>query len=430
MKYKEVKNENYCAIVVEIKTLIPLENCDNVVHAVIMGNRVVVSNSTKVGDVGIYFPLETALSKEYLKVNNLYRDKTLNDDQNKSGYFEENGRIRCVKFRSIHKSEGLFMPIESIAEFIEKGDVVKIDDVFDELNGTEICKKYVIKESKQPGTPGSKKSKTAKISKLVEGQFRFHQDTSMLYRNLHMIKPDTLIQISYKVHGTSCISSNIICKKPLTWYERILKKFKVNIVDTKYDNIYASRKVVKNSDLNPNAEHFYDVDIWGLANDKIKEFLQDGMTMYYEIVGYMPSGAGIQGEFDYGCGKKEFKIYVYRITYTNPKGKVFEFSAKQVQDYCKMNGLEPVIELYYGYAKDLLIETYDERDFGDKFLDRVKELYNEKDCFVCKNKVPEEGCIIRVEGVDFQAYKAKSNAFYAYETKQLDKGKSNIEDEC
>ena len=48
---------------------------------------------------------------------------------------------------------------------------------------------------------------------------------------------------------------------------------------------------------------------------------------------------------------------------------------------------------------------------------------------MCKNEVPEEGCVVRIEGLDFEAYKAKSEAFYARETKLLDKGESNIEDE-
>lgn len=36
---------------------------------------------------------------------------------------------------------------------------------------------------------------------------------------------------------------------------------------------------------------------------------------------------------------------------------------------------------------------------------------------------------VNIEGIDFEAYKAKSNAFYERETVLLDKGESNIEDE-
>ena len=114
----ELSNKNYCGTIVEIKTLVPLENCNNVQAAIVMGNQVIVGNDVKIGDIGIFFPVETQLSKEYLSANNLYRDSELNVDKNKKGYFELNGRIRCVKFRG-NKSEGLFMPIESLFNVIE-----------------------------------------------------------------------------------------------------------------------------------------------------------------------------------------------------------------------------------------------------------------------------------------------------------------------
>ena len=54
MKLNKLKNENYAAVVVEIKTIIPLEKCDNVQAAIIMGNQVVVSKDVKVGDIEAY----------------------------------------------------------------------------------------------------------------------------------------------------------------------------------------------------------------------------------------------------------------------------------------------------------------------------------------------------------------------------------------
>jgi hypothetical protein len=102
---KKPINNNYCATVVEIKNIIPIDNCDNVVHTNIFGNSIIVSKDVKIGDIGLFFPLETKLSNDFLKCNNLYRKLELNIDQTKKGYFEENGRIRCVKFRG-NKSEG------------------------------------------------------------------------------------------------------------------------------------------------------------------------------------------------------------------------------------------------------------------------------------------------------------------------------------
>ena len=42
MKIGKVKNENYAAVVVKITTLLPLEGCDFVQAAIIMGNQVIV----------------------------------------------------------------------------------------------------------------------------------------------------------------------------------------------------------------------------------------------------------------------------------------------------------------------------------------------------------------------------------------------------
>lgn len=248
------KNENYCATVIEIKTLIPLVGCNNVQAAIIMGQQVVVGKDVKVGDIGLFFPVECALSKEYLTANNLYRvhknKPNLNSDTTvKGGYFEESGRIRCAKFLG-HKSEGLFMPISSL-EFIKTRErQLSLGDCVDEWENIPICSKYIVKQNRTPGAPGSGKlrNKQPKETKIIDGQFRFHEDTSMLFRNLHKIQPDSLISITYKMHGTSGISSYVLCKKQLNWKEKFLSKW-FSIIDTRYDYIYSSRRVIKNNEL-------------------------------------------------------------------------------------------------------------------------------------------------------------------------------------
>lgn len=418
---------NYCATVVKIEKLVQLENCNNVQAAIIMGNQIIVSKEVKIGDIGLFFPVEVQLSKKYLSENNLYRKKELNSDpEAKSGYFEENGRIRCVKFRG-HKSEGLFMPLNSLEFLQSEGAGLKVGDEFNEIDGVEIAKKYVIK-TRQSGS-SSIKNKSPKESKIIEGQFNFHIDTSQLYRNLDKINPNDLIQITYKIHGTSGISSYILCKKKLNWIEKILKKLRVNIIDKEYDYIYSSRKVIKNPEINKNAVHFYETDIWGLAHKELLPYLQKGMTIYYEIAGYLPTGAYIQNQYDYGCEPGKFKIFIYRITQTNEDGKVYEFSGKQVQDFCKKYGLDAVPELFYGYAKEFSDERMTEENWQEKFLENLKAKYNDKDCYICKNVVPEEGIVLRKETVDIESYKLKSNRFYEFETKLLDSGVTDIEEE-
>jgi hypothetical protein len=113
MKIPEPKNSNYSASIVEIKAVIPLENCDNV-HAVsIFGFQGIVSKDVKVGDIGVVFPAETQLSDEFCFFNNLYRHSDKNQDQSKKGYLEDSRRIKAVKFRG-HRSDCLFMPLSSL----------------------------------------------------------------------------------------------------------------------------------------------------------------------------------------------------------------------------------------------------------------------------------------------------------------------------
>ena len=85
--------------------------------------------------------------------------------------------------------------------------------------------------------------------------------------------------------------------------------------------------------------------------------------------------------------------------------------------------------MFYGYAKELSDERMTEENWRSKLLETLKAEYTEKECWMCNNKVPEEGCVIRVEGLEFEAYKLKSNLFYERETKLLDKGESDMESE-
>lgn len=206
-----------------------------------------------------------------------------------------------------------------------------------------------------------------------------------------------------------------------------------------YSYIFASRKVIKNQ--SETQKHYYDSDIWTETGKNLIPFLSKGMSIYYEVVGYLSTGGMIQKDYDYGCDEGKHDVYIYRITYTNDEGKVFEFSGKQVQNWCKQNGLKSVPELYYGYANDLFLRLKEKHDiigeFNEVFMDCLKKEYLEKPSnnlpeplVNCRNKVPDEGVVIRVEdNNDIESYKLKSFAFLKKETEDLDKGISDIESE-
>ena len=177
----------------------------------------------------------------------------------------------------------------------------------------------------------------------------------------------------------------------------------------------------------------------------------------------MPNGGYIQKNYDYGCvpptttnkfpdGEyrshyianpdgthtkyelgKHFDIYVYRVTMTNVDGKVHEFSAKEVQQWCMFTGLQSVREFYYGYAKDLYPDINTEEHWNENFLQRLandKDFYMECNSPICSNKVPHEGLVIKIENMKSEAFKLKCFKFLDAEGRALDKGESNIEDEA
>lgn len=57
--------------------------------------------------------------------------------------------------------------------------------------------------------------KLSSLKALVENQFRFHYDTVLIKKCPWVIKPNDIISITSKVHGTSGISADVLCKRPL-----------------------------------------------------------------------------------------------------------------------------------------------------------------------------------------------------------------------
>jgi len=406
----------------------------------------------------------------------------------KFGFFEKYGRVKALKLRGVI-SEGYLMPISFANDWLESKGVSfriseeNVGEVFDSIGDEVFCKKYVNpntnykmiqvvnkdqsvksflykfdmpidefnsinetsyteKDKLEPrgylvkkGNVKGRDKTVKRESRLVDNQFRLHVDTENLKRNMDKINPDDMITISEKHHGTSVVISRPLVKKKLNFLAKTLKKFGFDIVDTKYDLVYASRKVIKNQYADQVTQDFYDTDIWGLHANEIADKVLEGHTVYGEIVGHTSTGSSVQGGYDYGCSPKESKLFVYRMTYTTPQGRVIELSHPQVQNYCEKYGLEMPETHYHGYARDYKSDVKyvsEERnvfDWRKFFLLTLQEDFNEMDCHLCKNKVPREGIILRKESDTFEAFKLKSNRFLEGETKSLDKGESNMEDE-
>jgi hypothetical protein len=402
----------------------------------------------------VYFPALSQINGDFLCYANLYKHTEKNKDASQSGMFEDNGRVKAIKLRG-ELSEGFILPITVLENYIVSVTNKELENVeanieFDsvEHDGKQfwISKKYLPKASSQEGQ-GTGKNQTKKVpkrlSRVIDTQFRFHYDTALIKKYPFVLTPDSIIQISGKIHGTSGISANVLCRKQLSFKDKIVKFFIGQVNDTIYDNLYASRTVIKNKYYNEDVtDGYYGINVWKYANDLVAPHLQKGQTAYYEIVGFLPTGAYIQKNYDYGCvaskkgeeytPEKHFKVRIYRITYTNVDGEVLEYTTHQVQQWCKKAGLIPVTEYYYGRAKDLYPELNDSEHWNADFIDKLSNevCFNmEHNSPDCKNKVPHEGIVIKIEDGASRAFKLKCFAFLNKEQQSLDKGEENIEDE-
>lgn len=435
----EVKenSKNYACSVVEIKNLFPIEGADNVLRTVVNGNNVVVPKTTEVGSKMLYFVSGTKLSAEYCKVNNLYDKEENNLDTTKRGFVSfKSRRIKCLRLRGVI-SDGMLMPLSSLLPFLEQSliNYLKVGDEFTdiELNGRvyNICEKYIV-PIRNSGENNKKGKQSVKISRLVDSQFYLHGDTSNLRKNMDKINPNDIIGIHYKKHGTSFVVGNVQVKRFLSWFEKLVKRFGVKVEETMYDIVYSSRKIIKNGYLNPTSgEGFYGEDIWGVVAKEIEHLIPKNWTLYGEILGYTESGSAIQGKYDYGCKVGEHKVYIYKISVVNTDGNVIFLTDRQIEEYCEKVGLlYKDTFIYYGTIRNYMDMYFIEGDnWREEVLKTLEKNYNEKDCYMCTTKVPEEGIIVRVEKLEqYEAYKLKSKRFLLMESEEQEKEVSNIED--
>lgn len=425
----EKANKNYLAKIVQLKNVQKHPNADRLQTVTIDFQNVITGLDAKDGDVYVYFPVESQINLDFLSATNSFRHTNLNkvQDDNKPGFFEDNGRVKAMKLRG-EKSMGYIVPVAVVESFTGKKLTEYVGQEFDTIGDVLMLKKYLVPSRGGLGTMN--RGKKPKVSRIIDSQVRLHVDTENFRKEAYKIKPEDHITISYKYHGTSFWVSNVLVKKNLKIYEKILKFLGVNIVDTEYDYVYGSRKVVKNADMDDakRKDHFYKYDLWGEVKEEIKEFVPKGFTIYGEIVGFLKGGKAIQGEYDYNCAPEEKKVLVYRITFTNADGIAMELSSAQIKEYCDYFGLNYVHVFYSGKACDLYSGLDQNLHWHEDFVKNLEKDYNDKDCFISVNKIPEEGIVIRKEKLfSFEAYKLKSFRFLEYETNLLDQGFEDIE---
>lgn len=424
MKYDEPKNPNYAATVIRVRNLIDLEGLDNLKGLPVFGLQALVGKDTPLGELMVMFPAESQLSLEFAYENNLHRHGDLNKDESAKGYLEDNRRVKALKMRG-HRSDALVMPLTSLLyAFPPKERAAALGafaegDTFDVLNGHEIVRKYYIKE---PRTNRAVDRNAVKKFRRVDEKFLpEHFDTENYWRNAHHIPADAEVVVTQKLHGTSIRFGRTIVRRQLSWLERLAKRFGVKVAETEYDNVYGSRKVIKDPN-NPDQQHFYGDDIWTAAGKRYDELIPDNFIVYGELVGYTAEGSPIQKNYTYDLAPGENELYIYRVAVVTNGGLLVDLSWDQVKHFAADRGLKVTPELWRGKHGNFEVDAWIDRSFSSDGLSAPVPLSH-------KGTVDEGVCVRTDVGRAPYILKAKSPIFLQHETKMLDEEALDVEAE-
>lgn len=522
---ENIKNfsPNYIATICKVGEIHPIEGADKISRTVVNGFDIVVGNNTKEGDIVVYVPVESAINEKFLSANNLYEIGEWERNSNceevgtllakveelKSegkfdeagavqkeakalvGYFNKRNRVRIVTLKGI-ASNGFIASIDSLVKY----DPELKDTDWESLVGTqfntigeeEFCHKYIppVKEIPEKNTQkrfSKRMKKIKRFDRLIDGFFKFHYDTIRIDSTnfSKALKPDNIVTLSVKVHGSSVVCGNVLVNRKLSFWEKIKKLFGAKVQLTEYGNVYSSRSVIKNRYINNGTiNNFYGYDIWGCVNRDFSPYLDEGMTVYGEIVGYAEgSDKMIQKDHDYGCEVGHWKFMPYRITITDKFGDVKEWNLTDVDAWTrKLVAEHPELEekvlfldiLYHGKFSDLYKDIPVDENWHDNVLERLKNDKNfymelkepmchlyEKEANAAKlvlekakeekqskktiaklqsdyekweaKRAPREGIVIRIDDdPKAEAWKIKTNAHYNREALQHDADEVDIEE--
>lgn len=432
----------YRAYVTKVKNIRPAENADRLNLCEAFGNTVVVDKNVNENDLYIYFPCDGQLSLEFCLNNNLLRK--LPDGTPSSGYMDPDKRnVIAIKLRG-NKSDGLVLPLNCVSYTGVLLNELTEGFAFTTLNGHEICKKYIPARQNRQGNVNEGnhvRKKKAPIAPL----FIEHADTEQLAYNLDAFKPNDLIEITLKMHGTSQRTGYLPMFKGYkrTLLDRIMRRDGTPIYE--YGYVSGTRRTV----LNDWEGGFYGSNMFRKKHaDFFEGKLHKGEEVYYEVVGFTDEGMPIMssasnrklndkdflkkyGEtttFSYGCSctgyytygdgsydvlpKSDF--YVYRMTMTNEDGDVVEYTPDFMRYRCEQMGCKCVPVLWRGFLDD----TTDWNDAGMTAGEQVKEIaerYYDGPDPIGKTHV-REGVVIRIlNRPKFCAYKHKNFAFKCLE---------------
>lgn len=435
--------ENNQAFVAHLGNIRPIEGADNIVYAdVILHDvtitQVVTGKDTVNGTKIVYFDSNLCINPTVIDaIDRKNPDYGHEGFKSLGTYLGKNGRVRVVKLRGVI-SNGLVVETDKIFNFASSKEIAEEGFSFTQLGNTEICYKYVPPVKPIP-VQNKQGKKDKKGTKIVKGMFPEHIDTENLSRNIHKLNPDSVGQLSIKLHGTSLRVANTLVYRKLSIIDHIAMFFGVKVQTTEYKYVYGSRKVTKSIEDTPvlkKGNDFYEGgDIYtSVGKEKFYGKLHQGEEIFAEIVGYTLSNSPIQkvGKFiyDYGCQPNQRDVYVYRITRTSSEGIVTELSIPEYKTRCQELNVNSVPQLWYGRLQDKYPDITIDENWHKNFLDHLTSEFLDTDEPMCSMKgTPREGVCLRIETSGIQTFKHKSPRFLLHESSAFDEGKIMDEEE-
>ena len=409
---------------------------------------------------------ETVLEKKLVldPIKKEIKDNT-NFMRSHVGFFNKNGRVRAIRLGGIN-SMGYLFSIDELAKWCPEVKDVYLPDLvgedFDTVNGIEFVKAYVPfvpqRSSKGDGKSIDRKrnKKIEKFDRMIKGEFSFHYSSDPLPKCINRMKPNDTVSITLKIHGTSFVCGKLHVKTPiklpihkLIWNKFVdttglFKKLRVPDYIVEYGNVTSSRTVIKNQYINKDVSGgYYGVDIWSEYGNLIYPYLDEGMTVYGEIFGYLSgSDKMIQKKYDYGCEKGKNKLMPYRITTTNDNGtkhewnvtEVKEWTEKLIKEHPELADRIHVIDLlYHGTLANLyphlsLTDHWHENVLEEMRKDVVHFGMEKREPLCTTHNVPREGICVRIDNDEInENFKLKCQHFFDMERKAIDAGEVDIE---
>jgi len=434
-------SENYCAQVIKLPAKVAVKGLDNLVQVTYQGNQCLIGKDSDPDIKYLFIPSGAVLSEKFLHENNLFRHSDKNADTSRSGFFDDSGRVKAIKFKGII-STGFIIPQESLKSITTGAGWFEpqLGDSFTDIDKASLCWKYV--KPQKAGFNSGNKVSTKLVESIVDSKhFPEHTDTGHLLKNVHNLNLEDYITVSVKLHGTSVRISNSLTHRKLSTIEKVAKFFGAKVKEYEYATLVGSRRVLKSKNFQAlnGKQHYYEQDVWTqVSAHYLNGTLNESEAVYGEIIGCDYNGSAIQKGYTYGLTTP--KLYIYRITNINSQGIEVDLSWDQMEQRAKELGVEVCPAIYKGSLQDFImlhkgnalkLSSHDgtTEDIGAYLEDIFYNQLLEKPS-VLDSSVVEEGFVLRKDTYPkVSAYKIKARSFLLKESALQDAEVSDLEEE-